>query len=216
MINSHIEGFKTSPLAAVSRRTMLPASTGKEALVVIGILALNLWFFVPKAPAPITVEEAKPKTAASYKNHANNNATASRGLPSGLWTYQNVTATPAGRTTRTDFWHLTGKSKGNYVIMKFVTELSPRGIWVKYGELLGDARSFYWTVRAEFEDAQQNGELVSLLRGKSRLIDVQPQSAREAAVHNAGGLLGTQSKSFRYRKGQLFFQEGSELQLSEP
>ena len=162
-------------------------------------------------------EDAGAKAKSSSKSYSVARATSSESLPSGVWTYQHVTTTPAGRATRTDFWHLTGRNKGNYVVIEFLTEFFPQGKWIKYPELLGDARSFYWKVRADFEDAQRKGDSITLVRGRSHLLVVQPKFAREAAVHNAGDLLGTQSQSFRLRNGVLSFSDdGQSLRPLNP
>jgi hypothetical protein len=136
----------------------------------------------------------------------------SQTLPSGLWRYTSEQSNGAGRTTRSDFWHLSGAKSGNFAIMKFETTLSPGGKWIKYGDLLGDARSFSYTVRTDFDDAQRNGNVLTLARGRGRLMEVQPDYAREAAVNNASALLSNTSQTFTYQNGHLAFNNGDELQ----
>jgi hypothetical protein len=137
-----------------------------------------------------------------------------QGLPSGVWTYEHSQSNAFQHTTQTAAFHLSGARSGNYVIFKFVTELSPQGRWGKYPELLGNARSLTITIRRPFDNAQRNGNVINLVGGEGSLIDVEPESARQAAIDTMGDLLGSPPGTLIYKNEHLYY-EGSELQSSK-
>jgi hypothetical protein len=137
-----------------------------------------------------------------------------QGLPSGVWTYEHSQSNAFQHTTQIAAFHLSGARSGNYVIFRFVTELSPQGRWGKYPELLGNARSLTIAIRRPFDNAQRNGNVINLVGGEGRLIDVEPESARQAAIDTMGDLLGSPPGTLLYKNEHLYY-EGSELQSSK-
>jgi hypothetical protein len=98
--------------------------------------------------------------------------------------------------------------------MKFTVTLTPIGKWIKWIELLKGTRSFSYTIRSEFADAQRSGNILRLTGGRPQIVGAEPESAREIALECARDLLNDTSQGFTYDdNGTLAFSEGDTLTL---